>query len=252
MSQQTTPTDRRQKQRKSIHTVYVLSKEGKPLMPTRPAKAKWLLKHGRAKVQKRHPFTIRLTYEIKSPVCQPVSLAIDDGETVGIAALQTNQTHQRIVFAAQMRLRGREITDALRRRGSLRRARRRRRWKRRQKTCYPMQPLPPSIRADVDAKMRLIGKILTRLPISQIRWEPLSFSMDGVKKAPKMTGGPRLLPPYLIGSPRQPKFAPPSGGRNPTGGRQTSRRTSRTALAPRSGSDSLCVMISGVVSVHGR
>ena len=204
-------TDKRPNQLRSIHTVYVLSKEGIPLMPTRPAKAKWLLKHGRAKVERRQPFTIRLTYEIKSPVCQPVSLAIDDGETVGVAAIQTNSTHQRVVFAAQMRLRGREITDSLSRRRRLRRARRRRRWGRRQKRQYHTQALPPSIRADIDAKMRLVNKVLTFLPISEMRWEPLSFSMDAVKNAPKTTGGPRLLPPYLIGSPRQPKFAPRLG-----------------------------------------
>ena len=56
------------KNQKSIHTVYVINKDGKPLMPTRPAKAKWLLKNGKAKVARRSPFTIQLTYQIENPI----------------------------------------------------------------------------------------------------------------------------------------------------------------------------------------
>ncbi len=42
--------------------VYVLSKEGKPLMPTeRYGKVRRMLRDGRAKVVKAKPFTIQLT-----------------------------------------------------------------------------------------------------------------------------------------------------------------------------------------------
>ena len=44
--------------------VYVLDKDGKPLMPTeRHGKVRHMLKDGRAKVVKQTPFTIQLTYE---------------------------------------------------------------------------------------------------------------------------------------------------------------------------------------------
>ena len=44
--------------------VYILSKEGKPLMPTsRHGKVKHLLKSNRAKVVKRTPFVIQLLYD---------------------------------------------------------------------------------------------------------------------------------------------------------------------------------------------
>ncbi len=119
---------------KSIHTVYVLNKDGKPLMPTRPAKAKWLLKNGKAKVVRRSPFTIQLTYQIENPILQPASLAFDDGETVGVAVIVKNKTHQRVVFWAQMRCRGKEINELLSRRKKLRKARRKRKWNRHQKT----------------------------------------------------------------------------------------------------------------------
>ena len=43
--------------------VYVISQDGKPLMPCSNPIARLLLKQGKAKVKKREPFTIKLTYE---------------------------------------------------------------------------------------------------------------------------------------------------------------------------------------------
>ena len=43
--------------------VYVISQDGKPLMPCSDPIARLLLKQGKAKVKKREPFTIKLTYE---------------------------------------------------------------------------------------------------------------------------------------------------------------------------------------------
>ncbi len=43
--------------------VYVISQKNKPLMPCSNPIARLLLKLGRAKVKKREPFTIKLTYE---------------------------------------------------------------------------------------------------------------------------------------------------------------------------------------------
>jgi N6-L-threonylcarbamoyladenine synthase len=181
---------------KSSHTVCVLNKDKKPLMPTRPAKAKWLLKNGKAKVIHRSPFTIQLTYQIENPILQPVSLAFDDGETVGVAVIQKNRSHQRVVFWAQMRCRGKEITDLLSKRRRLRKARRKRKWNRRQKKRFTNQKLPPSVRADIEAKMRLIHQILSIIPISEILWEPLALCLEKEKKKNRKNA-PRLLPPYL-------------------------------------------------------
>ena len=43
--------------------VYVINKDGKPLMPTCPAIARILLKKNKAKVKHKTPFTIQLTYK---------------------------------------------------------------------------------------------------------------------------------------------------------------------------------------------
>ena len=137
-------------------------------MPTRPAKAKWLLKNGKAKVVRRSPFTIQLTYQIDNPILQPASLAVDDGETVGVAVIVKNKTHQRVVFWAQMRCRGKEINELLSQRKKLRKARRKRIRNRPQKKRFRTQKLPPSVLADIEAKMRLLNKILSIIPISEI------------------------------------------------------------------------------------
>ena len=42
--------------------VYVISQDGKPLMPCSDPIARLLLKQGKAKVKKREPFTIKLIY----------------------------------------------------------------------------------------------------------------------------------------------------------------------------------------------
>ena len=48
------------KQQSQEPVVYVLSIKGELLMPTKPAKARKLLKKGEAHVVKRKPFTIKL------------------------------------------------------------------------------------------------------------------------------------------------------------------------------------------------
>ena len=59
--------------------VYVLGMDGDPLDPTHPAKARILLKQKKAKVVRRLPFTIKLTYEIKNPKKQKYTLGVDTG-----------------------------------------------------------------------------------------------------------------------------------------------------------------------------
>ena len=68
--------------------VYVISKSGKPLMPTeKHGKVRILLKEKKAKVVKRKPFTIKLLYET-TEYTQPVTLGIDSGYSyIGYSAV---------------------------------------------------------------------------------------------------------------------------------------------------------------------
>ena len=102
--------------------VYVLSKDGQPLMPTdRHGKVRHLLKDGQAKVVKRCPFTIQLLYD-SSCYTQPISLGIDAGsKVIGISAT----TEIKELYASEVELRN-DIVDLISSKRELRRSRRNR------------------------------------------------------------------------------------------------------------------------------
>ena len=70
--------------------VYVVSIEGKPLMPCKPAKARKLLKNKKAKIVKYEPFTIQLLFECENQI-QECVLGIDAGERNGIKITEKNK-----------------------------------------------------------------------------------------------------------------------------------------------------------------
>ena len=69
--------------------VYVLSQDGKPLMPTtRCGKVYRMLKNKQAKVVSKCPFTIQLLYEPETNVVQEIVLGVDTGsKNVGVACI---------------------------------------------------------------------------------------------------------------------------------------------------------------------
>ena len=68
--------------------VYVLNKNGEPLMPTkRFGKVRRMLNNKQAKVIKRSPFTVQLLYQIDNPIVQDISLGVDAGSKhIGLSA----------------------------------------------------------------------------------------------------------------------------------------------------------------------
>ena len=94
---------------------------GKPLMPCSPAKARHMLKAGKAVVVRRTPFTIKLTIAT-GETKQDVTLGVDAGARhVGISAT----TEKEEVFASEVKFR-QDITGLLADRLAFRRARRNR------------------------------------------------------------------------------------------------------------------------------
>ena len=102
--------------------VYIINKDGKPLMPTnRHGKVRHLLKNNMAKVIRKTPFTIQLLYETTNYI-QDVNLGVDAGSKhIGISA--TTKTD--VLFEADVELRN-DIVDKLSIRREARRTRRNR------------------------------------------------------------------------------------------------------------------------------
>ncbi|MEW6226474.1 MAG: RNA-guided endonuclease IscB [Bacillota bacterium] len=125
--------------------VYVLSKSGRPLMPTKPARARHLLEAGEAKVVRVAPFTIQLTIDTPEAV-QPVYGGQDPGLTQGVVAVRGDGE---VLFRAEVRCRP-DISDKLEERRNYRRGRRHRKTRYRkarfQNRRKPEGWVAPSIR----------------------------------------------------------------------------------------------------------
>ncbi len=166
--------------------VFVLSKDGTPLMPTTPRRARVFLKEQRARVVRREPFTIRLRFATKAYV-QEVVVGVDTGsKVVGVAST----TNGEVVFQAQVHLRD-DITEKLARRSLYRRARRTRktryrlaRWRNRRRS---RGWLAPSIRSKAEATVKAVRFVSCLLPVSQVKVEVGSFDTQKMQN-PEMSG----------------------------------------------------------------
>ncbi|WAM33604.1 RNA-guided endonuclease IscB [Caldicellulosiruptor morganii] len=160
--------------------VYVISKEGKPLMPTkRHGKVRKLLKQGLAKVVRREPFTIQLLYDTTT-YTQPVTVGVDIGSKVaGISAI----TEKEEVFSAEVELR-QDIKKLLLERRELRRARRYRKTRYRKPRFLnrrkPEGWLAPSLQWKVDAHFRFVNFVAKILPVTKVVVEIALFDIHKV------------------------------------------------------------------------
>ena len=161
--------------------VYVLSKEGKPLMPTkRFGKVRRLLKSGQATVVKRTPFTIQLTYNSETYV-QSISLGIDAGtKHIGVSAT----TEKEVLFEAEIALRN-DIVDLLATRRSYRSSRRNRKTRYRKARFdnrkKPKGWLAPSVQNKVDAHTKVVKLAKSILPIANTTVEVAQFDIQKIK-----------------------------------------------------------------------
>ena len=139
--------------------VYVLNKDGQPLMPTeRCGKVRRLLRDGKAKVVRRCPFTIRLLYETTGHT-QPITLGVDAGSRhIGLSA----PTEDKVLYEADVEIRN-DIVDLLSSRREQRRGRRYRKTRYRaprfDNRKRPEGWLAPSVQHKVDAHLRVIENV---------------------------------------------------------------------------------------------
>ncbi len=163
--------------------VYVISRSGRPLMPTeRCGKVRKLLNSGMAKAVKRCPFTIQLQYET-GEVTQPTALGIDAGSRViGASAC----TEKKELFSGELEMRT-DITKNLSERREFRRSRRYRKTRYR-KPRFDNRVhskhkgwLAPSVEAKINAHLKYVTDICRILPVSSITVETASFDVQKLK-----------------------------------------------------------------------
>jgi len=160
--------------------IYVINKEGHPLMPTtRNGKVRHLLKDGLAKVITVKPFTIQLTYETNN-YTQDITLGIDSGYlNIGFSAI----TEQNELISGEVKLL-QKMSNRITEKVQYRRIRRQRlryrkaRWENRKiKGGW----LAPSIQHKLDSHIRFIDKLKGILPITKIIVEVANFDIQKIK-----------------------------------------------------------------------
>ena len=167
--------------------VYVINKDGQPLMPTtRHGKVRHLLERGKAKVIKRCPFTIQLLYETNHYV-QEITLGVDAGsKTIGLSATSERKEY----YAGEVELRN-DIVNLLSTRRELRRTRRNRKTRYRKPRFHNRKRkdkwLAPSVQQKVDTHISAVQKVKKILPISHIVVEVAAFDIQKIKN-PKIEG----------------------------------------------------------------
>ena len=161
--------------------VYVLNKNGQPLMPTgRCGKVRRLLRDKKAKIVKRCPFTIRLCYEAETNT-QPITLGVDAGSKhIGISAT----TEDKVLYEADVELRD-DIVKLLSTRREQRRARRNRKTRYRKPRFNNRTRaegwLAPSVQQKVDCHLQVIANMHKLLPITKVVIETASFDIQKIR-----------------------------------------------------------------------
>lgn len=163
--------------------VYVISQDNKSLMPCSNPIARLLLKQGKAKIKRREPFTIKLTYETTS-YTQDLTLGVDTGSgTIGTAVSRDNGD---IVYMSEVVVRN-DITDKMTQISKYRRSRRTRktryrkeRWLNR-KNSIKKDRFSPTMVSKLHSHVREIEYIKSILPITKMVFETGQFDTHLIK-----------------------------------------------------------------------
>lgn len=168
--------------------VFVLNKNKKPLNPCSPAKARKLLKQGKAVIHKRYPFTIRLK-ELKDTTANTQSYRIkfDPGsKTTGIAVVKENE----VIFLAELHHKT-DIKLKLEARRSFRSSRRNRKTRYRPARFLNRSRkkgwIPPSLQARVDNIVSWTKRLQKLVPIQQASMELVKFDTQKMQN-PEISG----------------------------------------------------------------
>ena len=155
--------------------VFVIDASKKPLDMCHPAKARKLLRDGKAKIYRKEPFTIILTKIVDKPAENKYRLKIDYGSRyTGLAILKD----AKVCWLGQLEHRTniKELLD--KRRGYRKRRRNANLRYRKPRFKYRTKPkgwLPPSLMSRVDNIRTFITRLIRMLPLGAISYENVKF-----------------------------------------------------------------------------
>jgi len=181
-----------------MNRVPVVSKEGKPLMPTKPSRARRWVKEGKAvgKWSDLGVYYVQLTTPPSAQEVQPIAVGVDPGKSysgVGVQSAKCTlaQLHLILPFG---RVKKRMETRAM-----LRRSRRGRRINRdvpfkqrnhrqcrfdNRKQCK----IPPSIKASRQLELRVVKELAAIFPVTAIGYERVRADIDQTKRKRAKSG----------------------------------------------------------------
>jgi 5-methylcytosine-specific restriction endonuclease McrA len=163
--------------------VYVISITGKPLMPTRPSRARKKLKAGLAKCICKTPFTIKLLYET-TEYTQPLIHGVDTGSSrIGSAVIDSKNN---VVYMSEVEIRN-DISDKMTQRAKYRRNRRNRktryrkaRWLNR-KNSKRKNRFSPTMTSKLNSHLREVRFVRAILPVTKTILETATFDPHALK-----------------------------------------------------------------------
>lgn len=174
--------------------VFVLSRDGQPLDPTSPRRARLLLNRGRAVVVNRAPFVIRLRdRHSRDSHTQGVHIGVDPGSrTTGIAVWTESEPGVReAVFLAEVDHRSQQIKKRMEQRSNYRRRRRsanlRYRAPRFDNRVRPKGWLSPSLQHRVDTTASWVAKLSHWAPVKTTTQELVRFDTQ-LMQNPSVSG----------------------------------------------------------------
>jgi len=170
-----------------MQKVFVVDRQGKPCLPCHPARARELLKKGKAVVYSVVPFTIRLNKVVDNPAGE-FTAGIDDGAAhAGIAVV--NEHTKEVVFAGEVRLR-QDVSGKMLQRRQYRRTRRNRKVRHREARFDNRKQLmpPPSIRTKKESILRVIADMKKRINITKAVVEQGQFDISSLSAGRQLEG----------------------------------------------------------------
>ena len=172
--------------------ILVLATDKTPLMPCHPARARELMRKGKAAVFRRYPFTIILKQETTGTPgraeVQPLAVKIDPGsKATGIAVVAEFPKGNRLVWAAELSHRGQTIKVRLESRRAIRRNRRTRQTRYRKprflNRTRPKGWLAPSIESRVLNVQTWVNRISRLAPVTSLSVEVVKFDTQLLENA---------------------------------------------------------------------